>query len=66
MTKAKPRHPLQREPMRLGTQDEPTLDPALKAVLDEAGPEKYGLSTARQFARGGEFNQRPRRRYAIT
>jgi hypothetical protein len=38
----------------------------LQGVLDAVGRQHYARSTARDFAKGGKYNPRPRRRYAIT
>lgn len=43
------------------------LSGELQDVLKEVGPHNYGRATARQFAPGGDYNPKPkRRRYAIT
>jgi len=42
------------------------LQPDLQAVRDAVGPTNYARATARDFASGGKYNPKPRRRYAIT
>jgi hypothetical protein len=60
MTKQRDPYPHERDP----THRELAED--LQATLDRVGDARYGQETARHFAKGGKYNPRPRRRYAIT
>jgi hypothetical protein len=42
----------------------PGLDPYLRRVLEEVGPERYAAAAAHAFAPGGLFNRERRPRYA--
>lgn len=44
-----------------------SLESDLQKVLEDVGPGAYARATARRFAKGGEYNPKPKRpRYAIT
>lgn len=54
-----PNDPHERDP------DHGKLDEPLQRQLEQHGP-NYARATARDFAKGGKYNPRPRQRYAIT
>lgn len=60
------------KPDEIDAQDAPEvqpimrLQPDLRAVLRDVGPERYALATAAEFARGGIYNPAPRPAYSLT